>query len=138
MADRRTNSFYGSRRRRPKKPDRGGTQRQRQRQGNTRHPTNTHKGKGQSSKGKHSSIINAISDVLSVLKDVPAYVVMDVVFGVFVLVGVIIIALNFDDIIDGLYYVFIYPLMQILSGLISLIIIIIFFTLVIRYIFRRR
>ena len=137
MSDRRTNSSYGSRRRRSQTS--AGRDTRRQRQSDTRYRSNTHRRTRQSARGNRNSIIDAISDVLSGLNNAPAYVIMDVVFGIIVVISLVIIAFNFDSVIYGLYAGFLFPLIQVLSGLLGFIIVFGGIALIIYYkSFRRR
>ena len=136
MSDRRTNSSYGSRRRRSQTS--AGRDTRRQRQSDTRYRSNTHRRTRQSARSNHNSIIDAISDVLSGLNNVPAYVIMDAVFGIIVVISLVIIAFNFDSVIYGLYVGFLFPVIQVLSGLLGFIIVFGGIALIIYYKFFRR
>ena len=136
MSDRRTNSSYGSRRRRSQTS--AGRDTRRQRQSDTRYRSNTHRRTRQSARGNRNSIIDAISDVLSGLNNAPAYVIMDVIFLVVVVISLVIIAFNFDSVIYGLYAGFLFPLIQVLSGLLGFIIVFGGIGLIIYYKFFRR
>ena len=136
MSERRTNSSYGSRRRRPQTS--AGRDTRRQRQSDTRYRSNTHRRTRQSARGNRNSIIDAISDVLSGLNNAPAYVIMDVIFGITVVISLVIIAFNFDSVIYGLYAGFLFPLIQVLSGLLGFIIVFGGIGLIIYYKFFRR
>ena len=136
MSDRRTNSSYGSRRRRSQTS--AGRDTRRQRQSDTRYRSNTHRRTRQSARGNRNSIIDAISDVLSGLNNAPAYVIMDVVFGIIVVISLVIIAFNFDSVIYGLYVGFLFPVIQVLSGLFGFIIVFGGIALIIYYKFFRR
>lgn len=133
MLDRRTNSSYGSRRRRSQTS----AGRDTRRQSDTRYRSNTHRRTRQSARGNRNSIIDAISDVLSGLNNAPAYVIMDVIFGV-VVISLVIIAFNFDSVIYGLYAGFLFPVIQVLSGLFGFIIVFGGIALIIYYKFFRR
>ena len=136
MSERRTNSSYGSRRRRSQTS--AGRDTRRQRQSDTRYRSNTHRRTRQSARGNRNSIIDAISDVLSGLNNAPAYVIMDVIFGITVVISLVIIAFNFDSVIYGLYAGFLFPLIQVLSGLLGFIIVFGGIGLIIYYKFFRR
>lgn len=136
MADRRTNSSYGSRRRRSQTS--AGRDTRRQSQSDTRYRSNTHRRTRQSARGNRNSIIDAISDVLSGLNNAPAYVIMDVVFGIIVVISLVIIAFNFDSVIYGLYAGFLFPVIQVLSGLLGFIIVFGGIALIFYYKFFRR
>ncbi|WP_418517508.1 hypothetical protein [Pseudoruminococcus massiliensis] len=134
MLDRRTNSSYGSRRRRSQTS----AGRDTRRQSDTRYRSNTHRRTRQSAIGNRNSIIDAISDVLSGLNNAPAYVIMNVIFGVVVVISLVIIAFNFDSVIYGLYAGFLFPVIQVLSGLFGFIIVFGGIALIIYYKFFRR
>ena len=77
-------------------------------------------------------------DVLSGLNSAPAYVIMDVVFGIIVVISLVIIAFNFDSVIYGLYAGFLFPVIQVLSGLLGFIIVFGGIALIFYYKFFRR